>query len=102
MPASKCNLRLLSVAEEDLSEIINFIAADNLSAAVALANKIENDLMLLSENPFMGRVPRDEEIKNLGYRYLVVQNYIIFYTVEDNTIFVHRILHQARDYKTLL
>ncbi len=102
MPASKCNLRLLSVAEEDLSEIINFIAADNLSAAVALANKIENDLMLLSENPFMGRVPRDEEIKNLGYRYLIVQNYIIFYTVEDNTIFVHRILHQARDYKTLL
>jgi len=102
MPASKYNLRLLRVAEEDLSEILNYIAAENLSAAVTLTDKIENDLTILSENPFMGRVPRDEEIKNLGYRYLIVQNYIIFYTIEDNTIFVHRILHQARDYKTLL
>jgi len=101
MPASKYNLRLLRVAEEDLSEILNYIAAENLSA-VTLTDKIENDLTILSENPFMGRVPRDEEIKNLGYRYLIVQNYIIFYTIEDNTIFVHRILHQARDYKTLL
>jgi len=102
MPASKYNLRLLRAAEEDLSEILNYIAAENLSAAVTLTDKIENDLTILSENPFMGRVPRDEEIKNLGYRYLIVQNYIIFYTIEDNTIFVHRILHQARDYKTLL
>jgi len=102
MPASKYNLRLLRAAEEDLSEILNYIAAENLSAAVTLTDKIENDLTILSENPFMGRVPRDEEIKNLGYRYLIVQNYIIFFTIEDNTIFVHRILHQARDYKTLL
>lgn len=102
MPSNKYQIRLLKIAEEDFSEIVNFIADDNLQAAKVLADNIENDLMLLSENPFMGRVPRDEEIKNLGYRYLIVQNYIIFYTIEDNAIFVHRILHQARDYKTLL
>ena len=45
---------------------------------------------------------RDEEIRNLGYRYVIVQNYIIFYTIEQRTIFIHRILHDARNYKSLL
>jgi len=102
MPANKYQIRLLKIAEEDINEIISFIANDNLDAAKSLADKIEKDLKLLSENPYLGRVPRDEEIKNLGYRFLIVQTYIVFYTIEDTSILVHRILHQARNYKSLL
>ncbi len=102
MPANKYQIRLLKIAEEDFTEIISFIANDNLDAAKNLADKIEKDLKLLSENPYLGRVPRDEEIKNLGYRFLIVQTYIVFYTIEDTSILVHRILHQARNYKSLL
>ena len=102
MPTGKYQVRLLSIAEEDFTEIISFIAADNPAAAEEIANKIEKNLGLLSENPKLGRIPREEEIKNLGYRYLIVQNYIIFYTVEEKTIFIHRILHGARNYKALL
>jgi toxin ParE1/3/4 len=102
MPAGKYQVRLLSIAEEDFTEIISFISADNPTAANAIADKIEKSLELLSGNPGIGRVPRDEEIRNLGYRYLITQYYIIFYTIEEKTIFVHRILHGARNYKTLL
>ena len=102
MPTGKYQVRLLSIAEEDFTEIISFIAADNPAAAEEIANKIEKNLGLLSENPKLGRIPGEEEIKNLGYRYLIVQNYIIFYTVEGKTIFIHRILHGARNYKALL
>jgi toxin ParE1/3/4 len=102
MPTDKYQVRLLSIAEEDFTEIISFIAADNLTAADAIANKIEKNLELLSENPNLGRIPREEEIRNLGYRYLIVQNFLIFYTIEEKTIFIHRILHGARNYKSLL
>ena len=102
MPADKYQIRLLRIAEEDLTEIISFIAADNPVAANTIADKIEKDIELLSENPMIGRIPRDEDIKNLGYRYIIVQNYIVFYTIEEKTIFIHRILHGTRDYKTLL
>ena len=102
MPADKYQVRFLSIAEEDFTEIISFIAADNPTAAFAMANKIEKNLELLSENPNLGRIPREEEIRILGYRYLIVQNYLIFYTMEEKTIFVHRILHGAQNYKTLL
>ncbi len=102
MPTDKYQVRLLSIAEEDFTEIISFIAADNPTSADAIANKIEKDLELLSENPNLGRIPREEEMRNLGYRYLIVQNYLIFYTIEERTIFIHRILHGARNYKSLL
>ena len=102
MPTNKFQIRLLKIAEEDFTEIVSFIADENPTAAEAIADKIEKNLELLSDNPKLGRIPRDEEIRNLGYRYIIVQNYIIFYTIEERTIFIHRILHGARNYKSLL
>jgi len=102
MPNNNYPVRLLTVAEEDLTEIITYIAIENPTAANTIADKIEKNMLLLSENPHLGRIPRDEEIKNLGYRYLIVQNYIIFYTIEKNTIWIHRILHSSQDYKLFL
>jgi plasmid stabilization system protein ParE len=92
---SKYNIRLLKIAEEDLNEIISYIALDNPDAAENLANKIETDLMLLSSNPHLGRIPRDEEIRKFGYRYLILENYLIFYTIEEKTIFIHRIIYKV-------
>ncbi len=102
MPTNKYQVRLLNIAGEDFTEIMSFIAADNPTAADAMANNIEKNLELLSANPNPGRIPREEELRNLGYRYLIVQNYLIFCTIEEKIIFIHRILHGARNYKTLL
>lgn len=102
MPKSNYQIRLLKIAEEDFTEIISYIAAENSLVASKLADKIEKKLELLSENPKLGRIPRDEEIRNLGYRYIIIQNYIIFYTIDKRTILIHRILHSARNYKSML
>ena len=102
MQTSKYKIRLLKIAEEDFYEIIEFVAADNPTAADKLAIKIESNLELLSENPLLGRIPRDKEIRSLGYRFLIIQSYVIFYTIEDKTIYIHRILHGARNYKSIL
>ena len=101
MRRPKYIVRLLRVAEDDLTDIVTYIAADRLSAAEALAAKIAKNLNLLSRNPHLGRVPKEGELARLGYRYLVVQNYLIFYTIEERAIFVHRILHGARGYLSL-
>lgn len=101
MKRPEYTVRLLRIAEDDLTEIVNFIAADRPSAAEALAIRIEKNLNLLSKNPQLGRIPNEEELMHMGYRYLVVENYLIFYTIEEQTIYIHRILHGARDYLTL-
>ena len=97
----KRQIRLLRAAEDDLTDIITYIAADRPVAAEALAIKIEKNIKLLSDNPYLGKVPKEEDLAGLGYRYLVVQNYLVFYVIESKTIYVHRILHGARDYLSL-
>jgi len=99
---SKFVVSLLSVAEEDLSEVITFIAADNPTTAMALADKIEKSLEDLASHPRLGRVPEDPNLMQMGYRYLVVENYLVFYVVEARAVIIHRILHGARNYRDLL
>ncbi len=102
MSRHKYSIRLLRVAEDDLAEIVTYIATDRPSAAEALASKIEKNIQLLSDNPYLGQVPKEEELARFNYRYLIIENYLVFYTVESKTIYVHRILHGARDYLSLL
>jgi plasmid stabilization system protein ParE len=102
MSRPKYDVRLLRIAEDDFSDIVAYIAADRPSAAETLATKIEKNLNLLSKNPYLGRIPEEDELARLHYRYLVVDNYLIFYTIEGHTIYVHRIIHGARDYLRLI
>ena len=102
MSKNKFSVRLLSIAEEDFTEIISFIAADNSKAALNLADKIEKNLDLLADNPLLGKTPSDSDLKLLGYHYLIIENYLIFYTIEKRSVLIHRILHGARNYKSLL
>lgn len=102
MSTNRYAVRLLSVAEQDLQDLAAFIAADNLPAAIALADRIENDLQRLARYPYLGKVPNDERLAALGYRVLVIENYLVFYKVKGRTVLVYRILHGMRDLPSLL
>ena len=101
MKQPKYTIRLLQAAQEDFKEITTYIALDNPSAAEAIADKIEKSLSNLSTYPLIGKIPNEEELATMGYRFLVVQNYLIFYTIEDQIIWVHRIIHGAREFLSL-
>lgn len=102
MKKPKLAIHLLRAAEEDLSEIYEYIASENLKAAEAILTRIEKDLAHLARKPQLGRVPSDEELVRMGYRYLIVTDYLVFYTLEEQTVLIHRIIHGARDYLRLL
>lgn len=102
MSSSKYQVRLLSVAEQDLLELISYVASDNPDAALQLAERIETQLGNLVRHPYLGKIPNDQTLASLGYRVLVVENYLIFYKVRRRTVLVHRIIHGARDITSLL
>jgi plasmid stabilization system protein ParE len=102
MSPAKYDIRLLRVAEDDLTEIILYVASDRPNAATKLADRFDQKLVLLADNPFLGAMPTEVTLAHLGYRYLVLDNYLIFYVVEAQTIYIHRIVHGARDYTPLL
>ena len=101
MSSSRCSVRLLPIAEEDLLDIVSYVAADDVGAALSLADRFEKNLLKLSSFPFLGRTPNDAKLTRLGYRFLVVGSYLIFYKVRGKTALVHRIIHGARDLENL-
>lgn len=102
MRSNKYTVRLLSIAEQDLTELVSYLAAENPRAAAETLDRIEARLQALASHPFVGRVPHDPKLTALGYRVLVIDNYLVFYKVKSKIVLVYRILHGARDVLRLL
>jgi toxin ParE1/3/4 len=81
-------------AYRDLLAVAEYIMSENPEAALSILDEIEIALNRLKDFPFMG-VVRDS--LRPGYRLIVVGNYNVLYKVENDRIYVVRILHHAQD-----
>ena len=81
-------------AEDDLNNIFDYIASDNIQSALKMYRLFKDAIENLAYFPNKGRVGRCT-----GTRELVVHvNYIIVYCIRDNTIYVLNIVHAAKRY----
>ena len=80
----------------DVGDIVAYIAADNISAALRVGQEIVDAVDRLSPFPQLGRVMREETKPDL--REFTVGNYRIIYRFIDSnqTVIVLRIWHGAR------
>ena len=96
------DIRYLSTAEKDLIEIFEYIKKDNPAAAASELDKFDQSISKLSRTPSLGLIPRDRRLREMGYRMLVVEKYLVFYVVKKNSIQIRRVIHGARRYSFLL
>lgn len=86
-------------ARKDLVLIRQYIREElcNLDAAVRIIGMLKKSTASLSDFPGRGR-PLDALIPvHTEYRYLVCENYCVFYLSNDSDIVVVRVLHQRQD-----
>ncbi len=95
-------VRYFATAVADLEGIFDYILQDNPSAAASMLEKFDAAVSRLAGNPYLGVVPRDERLRRLGYRMLIIAEYLVFYVVKPHIVQIRRILHGARDYRFLL
>lgn len=81
-------------AVRDLATITDYIAADNLAAALGFYDEIDRLLSMIARNPDIG-----EAVEHLapGLRRFTFGNYLLFYCHNDDAIELIRVLHGARD-----
>ncbi len=93
-------IRYTPVAVDDMDEIFSFISVDDVAAAEIMLEKLDRQISMLAEFPDLGVVLSDEDypLVQRGYRFVVVQPYLVFYRVVDQVVVIHRILHGRRDY----
>ena len=96
------SIRYLGTAQRDMVEIFEYIQKDRPGAASGLLEKFDKSIATLAANPYLGTAPKDERLKRLGYRVLVVDKYLVFYVLKPKTVQIRRVIHGARRYAFLL
>jgi toxin ParE1/3/4 len=99
---NKYTLRYLPVAVDDLISIFDWIADGSPAIAAAFVEKLDHRIGNLKTHPFLGHVPRDEKLKNSGYRILVIESYLVFYIIRGRTVEIHRVIHGSRNLEDII
>ena len=95
------SLEFLSVAKNDMLEIVKYIS-EELKNPVA-ADKLADDFILSAERvcefPYSNNVYRPIKPLETEYRRFIVNNYLMFYTVDETTktVTVMRVIYARRD-----
>ena len=93
-------------ADEQLREIIFYIADDSGSIDIALnyLNKIEKTIGRLEDFPMSGSIPGYSILRKQGYRVLVVERHLVFYKINESekTVTIYAIVDGRREYKNLI
>lgn len=97
-------LRINPKAVEDLKSIRDYISNElenPVAAKDTLANIMES-YEKLQHFPYMGRELSSKVSIRTDYRYLVCDQYIVFYKCNEEHISIYRILNSKRDYLHIL
>ena len=91
-------------AQRDLREIKKYIEAvlENPTAAVNTVFKITKSMRKLKDFPLIGSPLTSAAGEATDYRVLVCGNYLAFYRVEEDTVYIDRVLYGKRDYMAIL
>ena len=91
-------------AQNDLSEIMKYITLELASPTSALntVDSIVKKLRRLEQFAEAGARLSSIIVAETDYRYLVCGNYLAFYRIEGNNIYVDRVIYCRRDYIGIL
>jgi toxin ParE1/3/4 len=87
-------------AEQDVSDIWDYIADDSIEAADRVLAVLEKTLHRLAKNPGIGHMR--EDLADRRHRFFLVYSYLIVYRFETQPLQVIRVLHAARDVQSIL
>lgn len=93
-------------AEDQLREVIFYIAEDSGDVDVALAylSEIESAMNRLQKFSKSGSPPRYSILKRQGYWVLVVERHLVFYRINeaDKLVIIYAIVDGRREYLNLI
>lgn len=93
-------------ADEQLREIIFYIAEDSGSIDIALnyLDKMEKAVSSLEKFPMSGSMPRYSILKKQGFRVLIVERHLVFYKIYEDKkeVVIYAVVDGRREYKNLI
>jgi len=100
----KYNIEYSKESKQDLIDIKKYIKYNlqEPDTAKRLINKIRTEINKLIDKPELYAIIDDDFIKKLEIRKIIVDNYIVFYRINNTNIQIVRILYGRRNWINLL
>ena len=91
-------------ALNDMESIYEYIAEELLAPNTAMGqyNRIADAIETLDQMPERIKLMESEPEKTRGLRKLIVDNYAVFFIIEDDTVIVTNVLYGASDIENRL
>jgi len=102
MNSIKYKVRIYPSAENDLIEIKDYFVNKLKTTPNNLFEKLYKIIDVLEENSFIFPLLKDIFLNQLGYRMVPVDNFLLFYIIENNEVQIHRFLYGKRNYLEIL
>lgn len=101
----KYNIIRTDTADIGIRKIILYIA-QNFGNDVALEklDEIENSILSLCDNPYIGTDPKYLVLKRQGYKVLILEKNLVFYKIDeaDKNVLIYAVVDQRQDYLNII
>lgn len=101
----KYKVERTDTADSLIHRIVLFIA-ENFGSDVALEklDYLEESIMKLGDEPYIGVEPRYNVLKRQGYLVLILEKYLVFYKVDDDkkVVTVYAVVDLRQDYLSII
>jgi plasmid stabilization system protein ParE len=94
--APRHEVRITATAEKDLKEVFLFISRDSPARAAKFIGFLAAQAMALEKFPLRCPLVPENQVLGTNYRHLVYGDYRIIFKIEENKVFVLRVVHGAR------
>ena len=95
-------VKIYPTAKKDFEDSVSYLNTLSPQAAERYYQLLTKQISSLSHMPERCPHPKDLALAARGYRYLLVENYLVFYVISGDTVQIRRILYARRDYRLLL
>lgn len=90
-------LRINPMVAQDLKEIRDYIAEDNPAKAAETIEKIYIKFEFLQKCPNVGAPLSNRVTFRTEYKYLIWNNYVIIYKIDEAYMDIYRVVNRYRD-----
>lgn len=98
----KYRIEFTDTAKSDLRNIAVYIAEQTKDKETAkkFVKELSERCLPLEDFPQMGAVPKDRILVSYGYRFIVHNEYLIFYSADEpkKTVYIQAIFNAKKDY----
>ncbi len=101
----KYKLLRTATADAFIRKLILYIAQNfGNETALEKLDRLENQILCLADNPYLGTTPKYPLLARQGYKVLILEKDLVFYKIDEQNkeVIIYAVVDQRQDYLNII